>query len=428
VKHYRFFLGRGILIVFMLAFLAPLFVVKGVATAQEADVPGFPTLAMRAVEIWSDGTRLAGDLFYPKDRKEGKKLPAIVLCHGWGGTKDHLNRAYAPQFAKEGYFVLSFDYRGWGESDSRLVVRGKMPKPDENGEVNVTAQAIRELVDPFDQQEDIDAAISFIEGEPGVDRNRIGLWGTSFGGGHVVWRAAHDDRVKCITAQVGSMDQRIAVERALKPVFARFLKTAGPPTDAGAEKLRDEIYERMRARAGKIEDLCQAGKVSESFLTGMLVVSRDSRDDEYIKVLVEQENEDRKALFPVLARKGETLEPIHQRRISRARGIIDPVPQGVDPVPGLRGTPYLDRFIRFVAADYTDKVTCPVLIIDVEKEELFDTRTQGGRVYDQLKERVPAKYELFEGMTHYDIYRGEPLGRARQLQVDWYNEHLKGQG
>jgi dienelactone hydrolase len=416
------------IVAIVLVFLVPAIFMTCTAAGQESDVPGFPTLAMRSVEIWSDGTRLAGNLFYPKDRKEGEKLPAIVLCHGWGGTKEHLNRAYAPQFAEEGYFVLSFDYRGWGESDSRLVVASKMPAPDENGEVTVTAQAIRELVDPFDQQDDIDAAISFIEGEPGVDRNRIGLWGTSFGGGHVVWRAAHDDRVKCITAQVGAMDQRIGVERALKPVFARFLKAAGPATDAEAEKLRDEIYERMRARAGEIEDLSRAGKIAESLFTGMLVVSRDGRDDERAKALVQQENDDRKALFPIIAKKGEILEPIYQRRISRARGIIDPVPQGVDPVPGLRGTPYLDRFIQFVPADYTDKVTCPVLIIDVEKEELFDTSTQGHRVYKQLKGRVPVKYELFEGITHYDIYRGEPLQRSRQLQIDWYNEHLKGQG
>jgi len=416
------------IVAIVLAVLVPAIFMTCIAVAQESDVPGFPTLATRSVEIWSDGTRLAGNLFYPKDRKEGEKLPAIVLCHGWGGTKDHLNRAYAPQFAKEGYFVLSFDYRGWGESDSRLVVKGKMPSPNENGEVTVTAQAIRELVDPFDQQDDIDAAISFIEGEPGVDRNRIGLWGTSFGGGHVVWRAAHDDRVKCITAQVGSMDQRIGVEQALKPVFTRFLKAPGPATDAEAEKLRDEIYERMRARAGEIEDLSQAGKVSESFLTGMLVVSRDARDDEHVKALVEKENADRKALFPILAKKGETLEPIHQRRISRARGLIDPVPQGVDAVPGLRGTPHFDRFIRFVAADHTDKIKCPVLIIDAENENLFDIRTQGGRVYEQLKGRVPVKYEVFKGIKHYDIYSGEPMERARQLQIEWYNEHLKGGG
>jgi len=63
----------------------------------------------------------------------------------------------------------------------------------------------REVVDPFDQQEDIDAALSYIHGEPMVDKDRIGIWGTSFGGGHVIYRAAHDSRIACVVAQVGAM-------------------------------------------------------------------------------------------------------------------------------------------------------------------------------------------------------------------------------
>jgi len=111
----------------------------------------------------------------------------------------------APRFAAAGYVVINYDYRGWGDSDSRLVVRGEMPKPDEDGNVTVKAQAIREVVDPIDQQKDIDAAISYVCGEPMVDQERIGIWGTSFGGGHVIYRAAHDRRIACVVAQVGSM-------------------------------------------------------------------------------------------------------------------------------------------------------------------------------------------------------------------------------
>jgi hypothetical protein len=183
-----------------------LIVMPGADAAEEKDVDKFPTIVTRSTEIWSDGTRLAADLFYPKERATGEKLPAIVLCHGWGGTKAHLNRQIAPWFASEGYVVLSFDYRGWGESDSRLVVRGEMPEADEDGNVTVKAQAIREVVDPIDQQMDIDNAMSFIEGEPMVDGTRIGIWGSSFGGGHVVWRSAHDDRVACAVAQVGGIN------------------------------------------------------------------------------------------------------------------------------------------------------------------------------------------------------------------------------
>jgi dienelactone hydrolase len=139
----------------------------------------------RHVDIWSDGTRLSGDLWYPRGLKSGYKLPAVILCH-WGGVRSHLNQAYASEIAAAGYVVLTFDYRGWGDSDSRLVIKEKMPDVDESGLITVRVQAIRELVDPFDQTEDIIHCIDFLSGEPGVDPNRIGLWGTSFGGGHVV--------------------------------------------------------------------------------------------------------------------------------------------------------------------------------------------------------------------------------------------------
>jgi len=186
------------------------------ADAETRAVRGHDGLVRRSVEFWSDGTRLAGDITWPKEFSAEKTYPCIVLCHGWGGVKAHLNPQIGPRFADAGYIVFTFDYRGWGKSDSRLIVEGEIPKPDENGLVTVKAKPYRQVVDPRDQQEDIDAAISFIEGEPMVDVNRIGLWGSSFGGGHVVARAAVDDRPKCIVAQVGGMDAHASV--AVEPL------------------------------------------------------------------------------------------------------------------------------------------------------------------------------------------------------------------
>ncbi len=188
----------------MLAVLSGGLTSRADAASEEKAARYFPTVVQREVVLWSDGTRLAGALSYPKDRKKDEKLPAIVMCQGWGGTMASTNEGTAPWFASAGYVVLAFDYRSWGDSDSRLVVRGKMPKPDKDGNVTVEAQAIRELVDPFDQQEDIDAAISYIYGEPMVDKDRIGIWGTSFGGGHAIYRAAHDKRIACVVSQVPS--------------------------------------------------------------------------------------------------------------------------------------------------------------------------------------------------------------------------------
>ncbi len=160
----------------------------------------------RTVDVWSDGTRLSGDVWTPKGHSANDRRGAIVMSHGWGGTRDHLNQAYAPWFAAEGFVVLTIDYRGWGDSDSRLVLLEDQPELPESGEITVEVKAVREVVDPFDQTEDIRNAITFIQGEPGVDPERIGLWGSSYSGGHVIWVAAHDPRVKVTVSQVGSMD------------------------------------------------------------------------------------------------------------------------------------------------------------------------------------------------------------------------------
>lgn len=205
----------------MLIALLVTFAAVSTVSAQQAQpgrrAPRLPdNIEMKKVDIWSEGTRMSGDLFMPKDATAENKYPAIVMSHGWGGTRAHLSSTYAPRFASEGFVVLSFDYRGWGDSDSKLVIKGEMPKPNEKGEVTVTAQAIRESVDPFDQTIDIMNAIDFIEGQPEVDASRIGLWGTSYSGGHVVYVAAHDPRVKAIVSQVSAQNSTEIVDRIWK--------------------------------------------------------------------------------------------------------------------------------------------------------------------------------------------------------------------
>jgi hypothetical protein len=50
--------------------------------------------------------------------------------------------------------VLTFDYRGWGASDSRLIL------------VDGALQPVREVVDPLDMAADILNAIHWMVGEP----------------------------------------------------------------------------------------------------------------------------------------------------------------------------------------------------------------------------------------------------------------------
>jgi dienelactone hydrolase len=135
------------------------------------------------------------------------------MSHGWGGTAAAL-RPDAIVFAQAGYLVVAFDYRGWGKSDSRLVAVGKGEK--KNGKLIAEVKDVREVVDPIDQTTDIMNAINWAAAEKLCDKNRIGIWGSSLSGGHVVYVAARDPRVKAFVSQVGSMDGRWVTGPTLK--------------------------------------------------------------------------------------------------------------------------------------------------------------------------------------------------------------------
>lgn len=184
----------------------------------------------RAVSIFSDATRMAGHLYLPKNRKPEDKLPAVVLCAGTGGTKESTGTRLGPILAQHGYIALAFDYRGWGESDSQLMSVEKQPKVEAGQEITIKVKPLRGQMDYADQTEDIRAAVSYIVGEPGVDAARVALWGTSYGGGLVVWATGNDSRVKCLAAQVPGMGGG-AGPAALKAAYDLATKQARGETE-----------------------------------------------------------------------------------------------------------------------------------------------------------------------------------------------------
>lgn len=220
---------------------------------QRSMVPA--NVEKRPVIIWSDGTRMAGDLYLPKELKSGEKLPAIVICAGTGGTKEGTGGRLGPIFAQGGYAALAFDYRGWGESESQLMAVEPQPKPDANNEMTLKVRALRWQMNYTDQTEDIRAAISFVAGEPNVDKDRIGLWGSSYGGGLVTWMAGNDPRVKCIAAQVPGLGR---ANTAQMQAYAYDLhgkqargETEPVPIETGKMTGKMERYSNMRVNPAK---------------------------------------------------------------------------------------------------------------------------------------------------------------------------------
>lgn len=99
--------------------------------------------------------------------------PCVVMGHGLGATRDSGLDGFAERFAAAGLDVVAFDYRGFADSGG----------------------ASRQVVSPARQREDFRSAISHARGLPGVDPDRIVLWGVSFAGGHVLQVAAEDPLV-----------------------------------------------------------------------------------------------------------------------------------------------------------------------------------------------------------------------------------------
>lgn len=151
--------------------------------------------------VWSEGSRLAAVVTKPDD-VDGLS-PAVLLCHGWGGLKEHLLTMYAEAYADAGLVTMAFDYRGWGESDGKMVATAATPPLVTAGKATADAWIVREVVDPRDQVDDVRNCLAYLLSEDGVDPSRVGLFGSSYGGGHVLSVAAMDDRVRAVVAQVG---------------------------------------------------------------------------------------------------------------------------------------------------------------------------------------------------------------------------------
>ncbi len=125
-----------------------------------------------------DGVLLRGWHYAP----EGVDGPAplVVMSHGYSATKEMYLDSFAEHFSRGGLGVLVYDHRNFGASDG--TPRGE--------------------IDPWQQVRDYRTAITWATGQPWTDPGRIGIWGSSYSGAHVLVVGALDRRVRCVVSQV----------------------------------------------------------------------------------------------------------------------------------------------------------------------------------------------------------------------------------
>lgn len=157
----------------------------------------------RDIEFPADGVTLRG-WFYPAVGAAGP-APTIVMAHGFSAVKEQYLDGFAEMFAAAGLNALVYDHRNLGASDGEP----------------------RQEMDPWAQVRDYRTAITYATTLPETDRERIGIWGTSYSGGHVLVVAAIDRRVKCVVAQVPHISGAESGRRRVRPdqlpaLLARF--------------------------------------------------------------------------------------------------------------------------------------------------------------------------------------------------------------
>jgi uncharacterized protein len=198
-----------------------------------------PGVTTKEVTYYSDGTACYARLFFPKGFSAQGKTAGVVLGQGWAGTHFSIEK-YGARFAERGLVAMVIDYRGWGLSDgySSVVGTNRVGGDYHRDETRFTESKAdivtkRTRLLPFKQVEDYRNAISYLQGEAGVDADRIGVWGSSYAGGHSVVIAAMDARVKAVSVQVPAIGSKVQL---------------GPPYKLQGKLLEDAI---KRARTGQ---------------------------------------------------------------------------------------------------------------------------------------------------------------------------------
>ena len=177
-----------------------------------------PSYHVQDIEFNAEGTLLRGWLYQPLTTS--RPVPGIVMAHGYNCIKELYLDKYAEVFANIGLAVLAFDNRNFGDSDGEP----------------------RQELDPWQQVRDYRHAITFMQTQSFVDPTRIGIWGTSYSGGHVLVVAALDKRVKCVVSQVPTISGWQTMLRRVQPADWENLR----------EKFNQDRHDRFKGLPPKL--------------------------------------------------------------------------------------------------------------------------------------------------------------------------------
>lgn len=296
----------------------------------------------------TSGTQTRLDVAFPSGGDEcrawlcmpdSERPPLVILGHGLGATREYGLEPFAQRFADAGVAALVFTYRHFGDS-------GGQP---------------RQLLDIERQLGDWAAALAYARSLDAIDTERLALWGTSFGGGHVLVAAARDGNVAAVVSQCPFTDGLAAVRAASPFSLAR----------AAVPALRDEVARILRRPPVLVPLVGPHG-------SAVIMTSPDS-------------------------------EP----------GYRALVPPGVPFENGVAAR-FINRAPLYRPGRAAREVTAPILFCICDSDAVAPADTAARYAATAPRGEVK-RYPI----GHFDIYLGEPFERAVRDQTEFLVRHLE---
>ncbi len=287
-----------------------------------------------------DGVTLRGWHYLP-DHRSGR-VPTIVMAHGFSAVKETFLDRFAEAFAAAGLASLVFDNRNFGASDGEP----------------------RQEIDPWRQVRDYRDAITFAETLQETDASRIGVWGSSYSGGHVLVVGAIDRRVKCVVSQVPLISGHDLARRLVRSDFI-----------AGFCRMFED--DRRARYAGKPPALVPV--VSENPAGPAALPTPDS--------------------WKFFTETGRTRAPAWKNEVT------------------LRS---VEMFTEYEPGSYISHISPTPLLLVVALGDHLTVADHALAAYERAL--MPKKLAMLSG-GHFDAYEAD-FDRSAAAAVEWFKEHL----
>jgi hypothetical protein len=267
------------------------------------------------------------------------------MAHGYSAVKEMYLDAFAEVFAQAGLAALVFDNRNFGASDGEP----------------------RYEIDPWEQIRDYRHAITYMQTLPGIDRDRIGVWGSSYSGAHVIVLGAIDKRIKAVVAQVPLISGSENARRLVRSDFFPGLRAA---LDA----------DREARFAGKEPGMIPV--VAEDPLGAAVLPTPDS--------------------WTWFTETGNTRAPSWHNAVT------------------LRS---VEMFLEYEPGTYMGRVSPTPLLMVVAAGDVLTVSDLAIDAYENARE--PKKLVILPG-GHFDAYTGPDFQLSSAAARDWLVQHLIG--